>query len=171
MRVSKSPDPQSNQASHSRQSTSDNTFVIPAASWGSWIPTLFDPRQFFTLTSRDPVFEDTMCRRYGKIVLEVNREVFGNNFRRHGLGLSHVYAIEPQRRGVPHIHAVWDAEYVPYDLVHRVAKRISGWAWIEPVTSDCGVGHYVTKYAVKGGRVSVYLSRKILALQDKRGHG
>lgn len=138
--------------------------VKASSLWASWIPTLFTPRQFVTLTSRDQISDGTMCRRYGYIIQQVNRELFGNNWRRHGDGISHVYAVEPQQRGVPHIHAVWDAEFVPYDMVHSIANRISGYAWIEPVTSDSGVGHYVTKYAVKSGQVFVYLSRQKQAL-------
>jgi hypothetical protein len=137
---------------------------VQASAWADWIPSLFVPRQFITLTSRDAVSDGTLCRRYGFIVQQVNRNLFGNNWRRQGVGISHVYAVEPQQRGVPHIHAVWDAEFVPYDLIHSIAKRISGYAWIEPVSSSSGVGHYVTKYAVKSGQVFVYLSRHKQAL-------
>ena len=137
---------------------------VQASAWAEWIPHLFQPRQFLTLTSKDPVSEAALCRRYGFIVQQVNRNLFGNNWRRQGNGISHVYAVEPQQRGVPHIHAVWDQEFVPYDLIHSIANRISGYAWIEPVTSDSGVGHYVTKYAVKNGSVFVYLSRHKRAL-------
>jgi hypothetical protein len=137
---------------------------VQASHWAEWIPSLFTPRQFITLTSRDLVSQDGICRRYGFIVQQVNREIYGNNWRRKGEGISHVYAVEPQLRGVPHIHAVWDAKYVPYDLIHSIANRISGYAWIEPVTNDSSVGYYVTKYAVKSGSVFVYLSRQMQAL-------
>ncbi len=67
-------------------------------------------------------------------------------------------------RGVLHIHAVWDQERVPYDLIHSVWNRISGYAWVEPVTAACGVADYVSKYSVKGGMVSTYLPRYKRAL-------
>jgi hypothetical protein len=138
--------------------------AVQAATWGNWIPTLFEPRQFVTLTSREEISAASLCRRYGFIVQQVNRNLYGNNWRRKGLGLSHVYGIEPQRRGVLHIHAVWDAEFVPYELIHSIANKYVGWCWIEPVRGNSSVGYYVTKYAVKSGSVFVYLSRHKEAL-------
>jgi len=74
--------------------------------------------------------------------------------------------VEPQLRGVLHTHAVWDEPRIPYDLIHKVWNRISGYAWVEPVTSHCGVADYVSKYAVKGGLVSTYVTRQLRAVLD-----
>jgi hypothetical protein len=100
---------------------------------------------------------------FGFLVMKVNRALFGNNYRRKGEGMSYVMGVEPQLRGVVHIHAVWDQARVPYDLIHKVWNRISGYAWVEPVTSHCGVADYVSKYAVKGGLVSTYVARQLKA--------
>lgn len=137
---------------------------VLASRWAEWIPSLFVPAQFVTTTFEAETSLRSVLRRHGFVVQQVNRELFGNNWRRHGEGISYVMGVEPQQRGVLHSHAVWDVPYVPYDLVHSLGKSIGGRIWIEPVTCDSGVSHYVTKYAVKSGSVFVYLSRQKEAL-------
>lgn len=137
-----------------------------ASAWATFIPELFTPRQFVTQAYREETSLNSVLRRHGYLVQEVNREIFGNNWRRHGDGISFVLGVEPQLRGVLHSHAVWDADFVPYGLIHSRMKKLGGFAWVEPVTATCGVGHYVTKYAVKSGQVHVYLSRQMRALRN-----
>ena len=137
---------------------------LEASDWAAWIPTLFEPQHFLTLTSRDYVYHEVLWHRYGFLLRKVNKELFGNHWFRRGEGLSWVMGIEPQLRGVLHIHAVWDQNRVPYDLIHSVWNRISGYAWVEPVTAACGVADYVSKYSVKGGMVTTYLARHKQAL-------
>lgn len=139
---------------------------VQASAWAEFIPSLFSPRQFVTMTYRDEVSLNSVLRRHGFLVQQVNRKIFGSNWRRHGDGVSFVIGVEPQLRGVLHSHSVWDAEFVPYELIHATMKQLGGHAWVEPVTSDSGVGHYVTKYAVKSGQVHIYLSRHIQALRQ-----
>lgn len=139
---------------------------VQASAWAAFIPALFIPRQFVTQTYREETSLNSVLRRHGFLVSQVNRKIFGNNWRRHGEGVSFVLGVEPQLRGVLHTHAVWDAEYVPYDLIHSTMKGLGGYAWVEPVDSSCGVGHYVTKYAVKSGQVHIYLSRVSEALRN-----
>jgi len=134
------------------------TKFLTADSWADWIPTLFEPKQFLTLTSRDFVYNEVLTHRYRFLVGRVNKELFGNNWYRHGEGLSDVVGVEPQSRGVLHLHAVWDQERVPYSMIHKIWQRISGYAWIEPVNATTGVAHYVSKYCIKGGTVTTYLS-------------
>jgi hypothetical protein len=139
---------------------------VQASAWAEFIPTLFAPRQFVTMTYRDETSVNSVLRRHGFLVQKVNRKVFGNNCRRRGLGISFVIGVEPQLRGVLHSHAVWDADFVPYDLIHAEMRGLGGHAWVEPVTAKHGVGHYVSKYAVKSGQVHTYLSRQIEALRQ-----
>lgn len=136
-----------------------------ADQWAEYIPSLFTPRQFLTLTSKQFVYAEVLTHRYRFLVGKVNKAVFGNNWYRHGEGISDVVGVEPQLRGVLHLHAVWDAPDVPYKLVHEIWNRISGYAWIEPVTAAAGVAHYVSKYSVKGGMVSTYLNGQKRALR------
>lgn len=142
---------------------------VQAMAWADWVPSLFDPRQFVTLTSRNEVSLNAILRRHGFIVQQVNRKVFGNNWRRHGEGVSYVLGVEPQARGVLHVHAVWDLPFVDYRFVQSLGKQCGGTVYIEPVSSDCGVGYYVTKYAVKTGHVYTYLSRQVEALRFGSG--
>lgn len=121
------------------------------------------------MTYRQETSLNSVLRRHGYLVQQVNRNIFGNHWRRHGEGVSFVLGVEPQRRGVLHTHSVWDTEFVPYELIHSIMKKLGGMAWVEPVNSNCGVGHYVTKYAVKAGQVHVYLSRQIQALRFAEG--
>jgi hypothetical protein len=137
---------------------------LEASDWAAWIPTLFEPRQFLTLTSRDFVYGDAMLHRYGYLVRKCNKFLYGNHWQRREKGISWVMGIEPQHRGVLHIHAVWDSPELPYSEIHKLWNRISGGAKIEPVSSHCGVADYVSKYAVKGGMVSTYLPRYKTAL-------
>ena len=139
---------------------------VQASSWGEFVPSLFTPRQFVTQTYREETSLNSVLRRHGFLVSQVNRKLFGNNWRRHGEGISFVLGVEPQLRGVLHSHAVWDAEFVPYDVIHSTMRGLGGHAWAEPVNSNCGVGHYVTKYAVKSGQVHIYLSRVSEALRN-----
>jgi hypothetical protein len=142
---------------------------VQASAWAEWIPTLFTPRQFVTITFAKDTSLLSCLRRHGFVVQQVNRKTFGNNWRRRGEGVSHVLGVEPQLRGVLHVHAVWDLWWVPYDQVHSLGSQIGGHVHIEPVTANCGVGYYVTKYAVKAGHVYTYLSRQVEAFVGRSG--
>lgn len=141
---------------------------VLADEWADWIPTLFKPKQFLTLTSRDFVYSEVLTHRYRFLVGKLNKNLYGNHWARHGDGISDVVGVELQKRGVLHLHAVWDTDRVPYGLIHEIWKRISGYAWIEPVNATTGVAHYVAKYSVKGGAVTTYLSGKKRALGQGR---
>lgn len=133
---------------------------LEGADWATWIPTVFEAMHFLTLTSKNSVYDEVLTHRFGYLIQCLNRGLFGNNFRRHGQGLCYVQGVEPQLRGVLHLHAVLDEPRLPYDKIHEIWNRISGYAWVEPVTSNCGVAEYVSKYSVKGGRVSIYVPRQ-----------
>lgn len=139
---------------------------VQASAWAGYLPDLFEPKQFVTVTFKEETSLNSVLRRHGYIIQQVNRHLFGNNWRRHGEGVSYLLGVEPQLRGVLHAHAVWDVRYVPYDLVHTIDDGIGGHVHIEPVGSSCGVGYYVTKYAVKSGAVYIWLSRAIEALRN-----
>ena len=142
---------------------------IEGSEWAGWIPTLFEPRKFLTLTSEEEVFRDTLMRRYGELLRLTNKALFGNHWHRHGEGISYAVGLEPQLRGVLHLHAIWDQKWVPYRDILGWWKHLSGRAVIEPVTAATGVAYYVTKYSVKGGVVDVYLSRQKRALLGPGG--
>ena len=142
---------------------------VQASQWAEWLPTLFQPKQFLTMTSRDEVHEDTLLRRHGYLLRKMNKAIFGNNWTRRGEGISYMLGLERQKRGVLHLHAVWDAPFVPYDQFHSICNRISGFALIEPVDAATGVAYYVAKYSAKGGRIEVYLTRQMQALLGTGG--
>jgi hypothetical protein len=118
---------------------------IQVSSWAKWIPELFPPKQFVTTTFNEETSLRSVLRRHGFVVQQINRKLFGNNWRRRGEGVSYVIGVEPQQRGVLHSHAVWDISFVPYELIHSLEKKISARIWIESVDSTCGVGYYVAK--------------------------
>lgn len=158
---------QCTQSSEGASSPLDLPFTgrhVQASAWATWIPTLFEPAQFVTTTFKVETSWRSVIRRHGFVVQQVNRKIFGNNWRRHGEGISYVVGIEPQLRGVLHSHAVWDIDFVPYDYLHSLGKSVGGHIDVRPVTSAVGVGYYVAKYAVKSGSVFVYLSRQVEAL-------
>jgi len=155
---------QSNVNTGIQQDLPFNGRFVQASAWANWIPSLFEPAQFVTTTFKEETSHRSVLRRHGFVVQQVNRKIFGNNWRRHGEGISYVIGVEPQMRGVLHSHAVWDIPFVPYDLVHSLQKSIGAHIHIGPVSSAVGVGYYVAKYAVKSGSVFVYLSRQVEAL-------
>jgi hypothetical protein len=129
-------------------------------SWAEYIPRIIRPEHFLTLTARNYVYESILESKYLSLVRATNKELFGNNFDRRGEGISWAMAIEPQRRGVLHVHALWDQSYIPYKFILDYWQGISGFAKILPVDDATGASAYLAKYVVKGGKVHIYLSKQ-----------
>ncbi len=85
---------------------------------------------------------------------EINRELYGPRWRERGQGVRWVRAMEMQRRGVLHFHALLGGERV--DELRRLLlmdrwNQLAGFARIEAPRSGRAVRSYCAKYVTKGG--------------------
>lgn len=114
---------------------------------------------FCTLTFRgDAVHPEAADKRFRVWVSKINRELYGRRWRKRGQGVRWVRAMEMQRRGVPHFHALLGAEGL--DELRRLWwmdrwNQLAGFAKIEPPKNGGAVRGYCAKYVAKGGELDV----------------
>ncbi|MBA7704306.1 hypothetical protein ES703_113110 [subsurface metagenome] len=91
-------------------------------------------------------------------VSKVNRSLFGSRWYKHKKGIRWVRAIEMQKRGVLHYHALIGGERLR-DLRRLTFmdkwNELAGYAKIEPLLSSQAVFSYITKYVIKGGEIDM----------------
>lgn len=120
--------------------------------WDKWIRDFAPWKSFVTLTFRDIVTRD-QCENQFRFLLQVlNRDLYGNHYTRINghCYFAYVVGLEVQKRGALHLHFLADKP-INYQLLHTVWNRMSGFAFIKPVSDMEGVIHYLTKYITKGG--------------------
>lgn len=113
---------------------------------------------FLTLTFRDEVHPERADKLFRVFVSQINRELFGNRWYKHGDGIRWVRALEMQRRGVIHYHALFGGAGL--SDVRRLFWmdrwfELAGIARIEPPRDRGAVHSYVAKYVVKGGEIDI----------------
>ena len=113
---------------------------------------------FATLTFALETHPEAAVKKFRLWIAEMNDMLFGKRWLKHGDGVNWVRAIEYQRRGVIHFHALLGSAGL--SELRRVfwAKRwrdIAGFARIEPIRSGRHVRRYVAKYVTKGGEVDI----------------
>jgi hypothetical protein len=114
---------------------------------------------FCTLTFRgDAVHPEAADKRFRVWASKINRELYGPRWWKHGKGVWWVRAVEMQRRGVPHFHALLRGAGV--DELRRLSwmdewARLAGWARIEPPDDANAVRAYCAKYVAKGGEIDL----------------
>lgn len=115
---------------------------------------------FATMTFRDIVHPEAADKLWRVWISKLNRFLYGPRWYQKGQGVYWVRALEYQRRGVIHFHALL-ADVG--DLNHR-AKRLywmdvwndlAGYARIEKPGSVELVSRYVSKYVLKEGEIEV----------------
>jgi hypothetical protein len=95
-------------------------------------------------------------KRFRVFVAMLNRALYGPRWSKHGQSIQWVRALEYQRRGVIHFHALlagvaglqrstWTATW--YEL--------AGFAKIEPIERPAAVLRYVSKSVVRGGELDL----------------
>lgn len=126
---------------------------------------------FCTLTFRDEIHPEAASKAFRYWVALINKDIFGNNWRRARRargGLHWVCALEWQKRGVLHFHALVggdrsvtgyaeDSLYVA-DRQHwsREWDRIAGFAKLDLIDDQAHAVHgYVSKYVAKGGQIDL----------------
>ena len=88
----------------------------------------------------------------------INRSLYGNRWYKHGKGVRWVRALETQRRGVIHYHALLGGFAVKE--LHRLSwmrewEELAGFARIERPNNARAVSGYCAKYVAKGGEVDI----------------
>jgi len=114
---------------------------------------------FLTLTFELDVAYDVAKKKFYRLVKELNKNVFGNNYTRivgHSY-FSYVLGIETQKRGVYHFRVLIDKP-VNYDLIHLLWNRWAGFARPEKIENFYSAVNYVTKYVSKGGEIIPYFA-------------
>jgi hypothetical protein len=115
------------------------------------------PWQWFaTLTFRDEVHPEAADKRFKHLISMGNREIYGPRWAKKRKGIIWARAIETQRRGVIHMHALLSGvdELNPLTFMLRWSE-LSGFSKIEPVRCSLAVRQYVTKYVRKGGEIDI----------------
>ncbi len=127
----------------------------------AWVEFLspFQFQWFCTLTFERNVHPEAGFKTFRRFVNELNRDLYGRHWMKTAQGgIYWIVALERQKRGVIHFHALIGS---PEDL-NRIARRLTwmdrwqqlaGYARIEPIRDDTAVRRYVTKYVTKGGDI------------------
>ena len=136
----------------------DNTYSNTSALRDAWIMFLRPwPWEWFcTFTFREIVHPEAADKRFRLIISKFNREHYGIRWYKKGLGVQWVRALEYQRRGVIHYHAL----LAGVQELRRLSwmdlwNELAGYARIEPIRDGSVVRRYVSKYVVKGGELDL----------------
>lgn len=139
---------------------------------------------FVTLTFRREIHPEAADKKFSVWLSQLNCELHGRRWRKHGRMVRWARALEYQRRGVIHFHALLGGENLTklrrltwMDRWHhldeseagrrrkaamRLGKKyfptrgvFTGYARIEPPESQGGVRGYVSKYLTKDGEIDI----------------
>ncbi len=150
-----------------------NNYPIPVTLTEAWVKFIerFEPYHWYTtLTFKDEVTQGRAEKQFKRFIRLINESLHGRRYRNKGTGVSWVKAVERQRRGVIHFHAlvggeVWRLRRFTFmDLWREGAsfgngKRFypNGFAKIEKYNCKLGARHYLSKYVSKGGELDIFI--------------
>jgi len=131
----------------------------------------WDWQWFCTLTFRDIVHPEAADKSFRYFTSKLNRQLYGPRwFRKAHGGIPWVRALEYQRRGVIHFHAM----FADVEGVRRLSwmdewDEIAGFARIEAIKNKWKVRRYLTKYVLKDGNIELggALSKSARALLNQ----
>ncbi len=99
-------------------------------------------------------------RMYNRWIRKLNTDIYGKRFRENKTGVRHIYAIEYQKRGVAHLHALLSG--IPDGTKRKHWEQVweglhpnNGFCNIFPYDPELGACGYIGKYILKGGRVNI----------------
>lgn len=115
---------------------------------------------FATFTFRFDTHPEAAYKRFRYWVHVFNQELHGRRYAKHGLGMHWCNALEYQRRGVVHFHAMLgDTQSLENQTYKRVWKafwyELAGFCDIGRIEDQVNVTAYVSKYVVKGGELEL----------------
>jgi hypothetical protein len=107
-----------------------------------------------TLTFRASVHPEAADKRFRRFVMQLNRDLYGRRWLKHGQGLRWVRTLECQRRGVLHYHVLFAgvSDLRPHDCA-RIWNDLAGFARIEPIRDMTAVLRYLSKDVHRGGEL------------------
>jgi hypothetical protein len=111
---------------------------------------------FATLTFRHEIHPEAADKRFRVLISMGNRELYGPRWSKKRRGIRWIRALEYQRRGVIHFHALLSG----IGNLRRLSymdrwNRMAGFAKIEPIKNAEAVRRYVSKYVIKGGEIDL----------------
>ncbi len=111
---------------------------------------------FATFTFRDITHPESADKRFRVLISKGNRELYGPRWHKKNIGIQWVRAMEMQKRGVLHFHALLNNVQNLHRLEYmEIWNEMAGYARIMPVISDVAVRRYVSKYVIKGGEIDL----------------
>jgi len=128
----------------------------------AWVSFLsqFEPFELYsTFTFREEVHPEQADRRFNRYIRYINEELFGRRYREKGKGIYYVRALEVQKRGVLHFHALMGGgvrRLRRLTLMDRWYEH-NGIARIQPYDASKGAKGYLSKYVYKGGEVELFI--------------
>jgi hypothetical protein len=138
-----------------------DAYELNGASREAWSTWLSAERWDVFLTLTDPGLShpEHMYKRWRYFENSVNRQLYGNNFKRRGQGIETVVGLERQNRGSVHAHGlirlpdhdVKDSRQFSWRYWQKFATELGGWAKLDIPRSNTDVVAYVTKYVCKDG--------------------
>jgi len=161
-----------------------NNYSIPVTLNEAWVKFIerFEPYHWYTtLTFKNEVTQGRAEKQFKRFIRLINESLFGRHYRGRELGVSWVKAIERQRRGVIHFHAlvggeVWKLRRFTFMDLWREGgffsngKRFqgNGFAKIEKYNRKLGARHYLSKYVSKGGELDIFIPKYMYEFYDLR---
>ncbi len=147
------------------ESKSDRLF----SDWAAWLSTQ-DWQWFVTFTFKEAIHPEAADKLYRVWINKLNRAIYGQRWRKKPpQGVKHVRALEWQKRGVLHYHAL--LANVGFENRERWASvweelgedSKAGFIKIDQYDqSKGGAEAYLSKYVTKGGQVDVSENFKAL---------
>ena len=111
---------------------------------------------FATLTFREEISPAAADKRFRTLISMGNREIYGPRWSKKRKGIIWARAIETQRRGVIHMHALLSGVGGLSPLSFRLRwNELSGFSKIELPRNSLAVRRYVTKYVRRGGEIDI----------------
>lgn len=130
------------------------------AAWVEWMAP--HPWQlYWTFTSSDRTHPERVEKRWRYVCGQINKHLFGNNWKRRSEGVKWILGIERHKSFNPHCHGLifaggfdlTDKAQFSYAEWKQFADNTGGFTWLEPVRASIDVITYVTKYVLKDGDI------------------
>lgn len=128
----------------------------------------FEPFELYcTLTFIEDTHPEQAERRFKRFIRKINESLYGRRYREKRKSIYYVRAIELQRRGVIHFHALLGGGV--YKL-HRLrtmklweSEKGNGMARIEKYNPTLGARTYLSKYVSKGkgGELDIFIPNEL----------
>ncbi len=146
---------------------------------------------YLSLTFKYFVEQGYALRQFERFIRLINEKVHGKRYRDNDKGIPYLNAIEWQRRGVLHIHALLGGEsyklgtpgYPPMSLYNDIWRcgikknngeykfRPNGLNKIVQYDPRKGARHYLAKYVSKGGELDIFIPKYMYPYYGVNGEG